>query len=145
MKQPDPAGVCTRDDDHGCNTAETMSEIPPPRPPTPVPAEGSERSVPAQNGDLQKMISPAAGDRDGHPTISAINPAEFRQVDEWQEKEPCIVCGRRQPTYREKARRNSRERIPEPPRMLCSSCFQGTITDLFHVPDDSRIQLHTYQ
>ena len=70
------------------------------------------------------MRSPAAGDRDVHPSISAINPAEFRPVDGWPEKEPCIVCGRRSTTYREKSRKKPPGEKPEPPRMLCSSCFQ---------------------
>jgi len=79
MKQPDPAGVCTHVDDGGCNSAETRGVIPRER--TPVPTEESERIVPAQTGDLQNLRSPAAGDRDVHPAISAINPAEFRLVD----------------------------------------------------------------
>jgi len=124
MKQPDPAGVCTRDDDCGCSSAETRGVIPPPRPPSPVPAEDSERIVPAQTGDLQNMRSPAAGDRDVHPPISAINPAEFRPVDGWPEKEPCIVCRRRSTTYREKSQKKRPGEKPEPPRMLCSSCFR---------------------
>jgi hypothetical protein len=45
-------------------------------------------------------------------------------VDGWPEKEPCIVCGRRQPTYREKSQKKRPGEKPEPPRMLCSSCFQ---------------------
>jgi len=81
MKQPDPVGECTGDDDHGCSTAETRGVIPPPRAPTPVPAEERERIIPAQTGDLQKKRSPAAGDRDINPPISVINPAEFRPVD----------------------------------------------------------------
>ena len=56
--------------------------------------------------------------------MSAINPAEFRPVDGWPEKEPCIVCGRRSTTYREKSQKKRPGEKPEPPRMLCSSCFQ---------------------
>ena len=110
MKQPDPAGGCTREDACGCSSAETRGVIPRER--TPVPAEESERIVPTHTDDLQNMRSPAARDRDVHPTISPINPAEFRPVDLFSRASS--VEGGLPPTGR-RVRRNGREKNPNLP------------------------------
>jgi hypothetical protein len=51
----------------------------------------------------------------GRVSIRAINPKEFKPVDGWPDKKPCIVCGRKLTLTRNEQRVGSgRERSAKP-------------------------------
>ena len=61
----------------------------------------------------------------GRVSIRAINPKEFKPVDGWPDKKPCIVCGRKLTHYQERTK--GRER----PGTLCKACYNRAVTMKF--------------
>ena len=58
----------------------------------------------------------------GRVSISTINPKEFRPVDGWPDKKPCIVCGRKPTQYQERTKGKTQ------PGTLCKACYHRAVT-----------------
>ena len=94
------------------------------RPPIPSPC-----TVQAPNDSENLPLAAATGrpskgasTHPGRVSISTINPKEFRPVDGWPDKKPCIVCGRKPTHYQERTKGKKR------PVTLCKSCYHRAVT-----------------
>lgn len=119
---PAPAGVCTPVHDPGVSADEGPRL--PPRPPIPSPCTVT---VPNDSGNLSPVAATTrrSVEKSVHPgrvAISTINPKEFRPVDGWPDKKPCIVCGRKPTHYQE------RMKGKEKPGTLCKACYHRAVT-----------------
>ncbi len=119
---PAPAGVCTPVHDPGVSADEGPRL--PPRPPIPSPcmvqAPNDSGSLPPAAATTRQSKGDSA--HPGRVSISTINPKEFRPVDGWPDKKPCIVCGRKPTHFQERTKGKER------PGTLCKACYHRAVT-----------------